>query len=75
MGNVQRDRRTDLAKILAQARRAQTRLDEHGKNLGMLAEMDRQQDDQNSEEAEQEKKNIKKTPRYQDENLIDSLAK
>lgn len=56
MGNVQRDRRTDLAKILAQARRAQTRLDEHGKNLGMLAEMDRQQDDQNSEEAEQEKK-------------------
>lgn len=55
--NAWREHRTGLAKILEQARKAQTKLDEHGKkNLWMLAEMDRQQDDQNFEEAEQGQK-------------------
>jgi len=52
---VWRKHRTGLAKILEQVHRAQTRLGEHGKNLGMLAEMDRQQDGQNFEKVEQEK--------------------
>lgn len=68
--NAQREHRTGLAKILEQARRAQTKLDERGekKNLWMLAEMDRQQDDQNFEEAEQGQKIQRNS--YQNENLI-----
>lgn len=51
--NAWREHRTGLVKILEQPCRAQTRLDEHGKNLGMLAEADRQQDDQSFEDTEQ----------------------
>lgn len=54
--NTRREHRTGLAKVLEQARGAQTRLDEHGKNLGTLAETDRQQDHQSFEDTKQEKK-------------------